>query len=394
MNKKSLLTALTIIILISLSSTGNATVSVRANDHIYCVDNVWNAEFTPLGLEGMHVESLATTAKYIYAGTTEGLYRKDISQDTQHKDCIWEFLGFEGETVNSLYIDPMYPSIIHVGLYINCPINSNGEPHSLFKSINEGQTWKPIDEGIQRVEQYSFLDEDIYIPDTRLPICCVTAEPGNPKHLYATSYSCIFKSTNGGGTWNIIWGDPCALGNGIHTLIIDPNNVNNIWAGGESSMYSAIIIKSIDGGNNWEYITPAMGGDNACYTLAFHPLESNVVYAGMEGKLAKTTDSGVTWDFILSPPQTPYIRGLVINPIHPNRIYAGGACNTPSAPLTIWASNNNGETWDSCSIDEAEMVRTIVLDPKNPDLLYIGTMGTGVYMCKSINWGPHNYSPE
>ena len=392
MKRRLIITVLAIVFVISGALANETSVKVKADEQTYCSDIFWDADFSSIGLDEMHVESMATTSKFLYAGTTDGIYRLDLSVEMHNNEFVWEFLGFEGELVNSIYIDPAFPKIIHVGLYVNGPINSYGEPHSLYKSNNGGETWKPIDEGIERVEPTGFGTEDIYIPNTRLTICCITGEPGDPQILYATSFACIFKSTNGGYSWNLIWGDPCLNGNGIHTLIIDPLNPECLWAGGEGSIYFAIIIKSTDGGYNWDFVTPWMGGDNACYTLAVHPLDSNTVYAGMEGKLAKTTDGGETWGFVLSPPEHPYIRGLVINPLEPNRIYAGGANNSPSAPLRIWGSNNNGQSWSCCSDDQAEMVRTIVLDSDDPDVLYIGTKGTGVYMCHSDTWGTIDYS--
>ena len=336
-------------------------------------------EIESFGLEGKWVTSLASTERFLYAGTLEnGLFRKDILN--QNSD--WIYLGFEHISIKSTYVDPSFPQIVYVGLFVNEIINESNEPHSLYKSYDGGVTWMPCDNGIEFVDPW----DDTRV---RLPIFCVNGVIGNALTLYATSFSQVFKSIDGGDNWDLIYGDLLTMGNGVHEIIIDPSDSETLWIGGETNGYQAFVVKSNDGGQTWVGVTPPRAffhGDNACYSIAIDPRDSDTILAGFEGKVCKTTDGGLTWIIILSPQDYPYFSEITMNPFEPNHVYIVGRPNAPphANPLKIWENYAGGGSpyywspWYCHTDDDLRPSISLVFDRCNYDILYVGTAGSGV----------------
>ena len=83
-------------------------------------------------------------------------------------------------------------------------------------------------------------------------------DPSNPSTLYAgTDYAGVFKSTNGGGTWNPI---NSGLSDGyVNALAIDPGNSNIVYAG----TLLGGVFKSTNGGDTWNPINSGMTSTDA-----------------------------------------------------------------------------------------------------------------------------------
>jgi len=337
-NKKTLM----VLLIISIVLIGNYTVIAfdpfkLTHDDVNGIEKVineaWSGELTQFGLSNTSVISLATTERYLYAGTWgDGVFRKDVTVE----DSEWEYLGFDGEIVKSIYIDPAFPQTVYVGLSVCEEINEHGEPHSLYRSVDGGQNWVFCDQNI------------VYSYDTlcRLPVLCIDGIPGDPWTLYATSSAHVFKSTNQGLSWSLIYDQ--YDGAGLHDLKIDPSNPQCIWAAGEGSIEWPTIIKSTDGGQTWTSVTPDFDGCNACYSIVIGPQNSDIVYAGTEGCLLKTVNGGADWSNVFSPGSYPYIKGMVLDPSRPNHIIFGESPNGENFPFKLWGSGNSGQTWNSC----------------------------------------------
>ena len=326
------------------------------------------------GLEGKHITSLASTDDYLFSGTVEeGLYRKNLA----NPDSEWEFLGFPGKTVESIYINPELPSTIYIGLYVFDQINPllPVETHSLYKSVDDGQNWYASDEGLVEVDNFGTI--------FRLPIFCIDGIDGDTETLYATSLCHTFKSTDGGQTWIFIDGALGVFGYKRHVICVAPSNPDILLAGGETNAYGGYIIKSVDGGQTWTGVTPDIGGDNACYSIIIHPENPDIIYAGMEGYLLKTINGGDSWAVEIHPNSGSYFRGLLFDPEDPNHIFAGGDFNGGN-DLKIWEKFDRELTqpidpyW-YCHLEEgAGAVYDIVADLESPDLMYVGTTN-GIY---------------
>ncbi|MCI5057457.1 MAG: hypothetical protein MRY83_15180, partial [Flavobacteriales bacterium] len=139
----------------------------------------------------------------------------------------------------------------------------------------------------------------------------------------------IFKVTNNGQTVVPIFDNASALS--VGALAIDPNNPSTLYAGtGEANAASNTgafpgdgIYKSTDGGNTWNNV----GLSKSYYIgrIAINPKNSNQIYAACMGKfwgtnpergVYRSNDGGTTWTNVLNINDSTGCIDLVINPDH------------------------------------------------------------------------------
>ena len=103
---------------------------------------------------------------------------------------------------------------------------------------------------------------------------------------YQSGQSTILKTTNGGCIWTNISPNISKTLTGV--CFINPNT--GVVVGGSGYYSDGIILRTVDGGNNWQTIltTPT----------AFHNLDysNNVMTAvGNDGLILRSTNNGLTW---------------------------------------------------------------------------------------------------
>jgi hypothetical protein len=156
---------------------------------------------------------------------------------------------------------------------------------------------------------------------------------------------------------------------GISSIVIDPHNPNVIYA---SAIFPADsegisgIFKSTDGGTTWDTIYH--GWD---IQLTIHPDSSNILYAtSWDVPVLKTTDAGMSW-FESDSGITIGVEccgggGIAVSPKNPEIIYAGTLC-TGCGPM--WRSTDGGRFWSKSLI-----CGTVVgNDPDSGNQAYMGT---------------------
>src|SRR5687767_9973336 len=109
----------------------------------------------------------------------------------------------------------------------------------------------------------------------------------------------------GPNVWTSIGPD----GGGVSALAIDPQSPRTIYAATFSG-----IFKSTDGGGSWKALSMPISGLNFL-TLAVDPLNRGTVYAGTMRGVLKTTDGGASWS---SPQMTFPVNALAINAQSPS----------------------------------------------------------------------------
>ncbi len=326
---------------------------------VLCLLSHLFGQFQFVGLGGKHIESLRMNGNYLYAASDNGIYRKSILVS----DTNWTAIGLQSFETKALLVlnpDSIIVSVITTGM--------GSDTVSLFKTIDGGTTWLPSQNGFGGGTGYNnqILDLDglSYEPDT----------------IFATGYAQVAKSTDLGITWSIVWGDWHYGGMGTHFVKIDPQATNIVWAGGESGFFQPYVHKSTDFGNSWQENFLDVGGDNACYSIAINPLNSDEVYVGMEGRIIKTIDGGTNWNTIFIPANYPYFFGLAVNSNNPTIIYAvGSRCGIPPS---LYKSEDSGTTWTSLVDDSLQFsgaLNLIYVYENNLDVLYFGTVMNGVY---------------
>lgn len=178
----------------------------------------------------------------------------------------------------------------------------------------------------------------------------------------ATRTGLLFKSDNGGASWNHL-PFPAQSAGVLHTLEIDPRGGGVWYAGMEGNgKRTSGIYRTPDAGKSWIPL-PGMQGV-AVWSLAFSPSNPDVMAAGADTGVYLTRDGGANWKLI-SPPGDPELKPVVSLAFDPgdNRIIYAGTTHLP------WRTTDGGATWHSIHtgmLDDSD-VFSIVVDPRRPD---------------------------
>ncbi|HCA81095.1 MAG TPA: hypothetical protein DEP53_15300 [Bacteroidetes bacterium] len=220
-------------------------------------------------------------------------------------------------------------------------------------------------------------------------------DPANPAIVYSAGfYGTITRSDVVKGTSKRLLprtyeDEPAMRGEWVAPFMISPHNSNIIYHGMQ------YILRSIDQGNTWEqispdltYNTPSEMGDISYHTLTAlseSPLRYGLVYAGTDdGKVHVTKDGGMHWQEIMEGlPYQKWVSRLVASSFELGTVYMtqNGKRDDDFTPY-VWKSANYGKTWVDISKGiPLGPVNVIREDPRNKDILYVGT-DCGVYVTK------------
>ena len=165
----------------------------------------------------------------------------------------------------------------------------------------------------------------------------------------------------------------------VHEVERAPSDPDILYAATSGDLY-----KSNDGGATWQ----PLGLKRPVLRVAVHPQNSSIVLAGTDrGQLAKTVDGGATWvvqkpAFIIS--SNPVME-LEIDPSTPDTAYAVLATSSFSSYAPIIKTVDGGTTWTQAgkglTIQENPplylVISSLALDPQNPSILYtVETFGS------------------
>ena len=202
----------------------------------------------------------------------------------------------------------------------------------------------------------------------------------------------VWKTENAGITWTPIFDDQGSYSIGCVT--IDPKNPNVVWVGtgedlgGRHFGYGDGIYKSDDGGQTWTNM--GLKDSEHISKIVIHPNDSNTIWVASQGPLwssggergvYKTTDGGQNWKLILKDNEWTGATELVLDPRNPDRIYVAMwqrhrtiAAYMGGGPGTgIYTSQDGGESWKKLTkgLPTSNMGKIgLDISKQNPDILY------------------------
>jgi photosystem II stability/assembly factor-like uncharacterized protein len=129
---------------------------------------------------------------------------------------------------------------------------------------------------------------------------------------------------------------------------------------------------------SWRNIGPQRGGRTKAASGV--PSQPHTFYVGVvNGGVWKTTDAGRTWNPIFDDQPTGSIGALAVAESDPNIIYVGSGEGMPRPDLStgdgMYKSTDAGRTWTRLGLRDAQQIPQIVIDPKNPNRLFVAVLG-------------------
>ncbi|NQT79419.1 MAG: hypothetical protein HQ555_03370 [Candidatus Aminicenantes bacterium] len=266
-------------------------------------------------------------------------------------------------------------------------------PSGVWKSVNNGITWKPV-----FFKENTVSVGDIAIAQSHPDIVWVGTGEATSRNS-VTIGDGVYKSTNGGKNWeNMGLKDT----RHISRIVINPGDPNIVYVAAMGHLWGPNkergIYKTINGGKTWKKVL-YINENTGFADLAIDPSDSLVLYAaayehrrlpyyfssgGPGSGLYKTTDGGENWIKLTKDlPEGIMGRiGIDVSRSNPNVVYAliehedGG----------IWRSEDKGKNWTrTCDNETYKQVNNrpfyysqIRIDPSDDKVVYVFSGGSFV----------------
>jgi photosystem II stability/assembly factor-like uncharacterized protein len=330
----------------------------------------------------------------IYAGTFDyGLYGTGNGGDS------WVYLEIfperDYQEILSLEVDPNDGLAIYVGMNDRDDSSKDGLWVTNDGGLNWTQYFQNTRIGFIRIapnDSTAFVNAegDVYgrsnptkpwrsvsfdmVADIRVNAFS-TILPSDRGFLYAGTELGVYKTTNGGNTWEL---KNQGLGDEyIYALLMDPNDRRRVHVGTLNGVYV-----TTDGGEHWEERNNGLA-NRIVYGLAMDPTNSDVLYAGTDRGIFQSTDAGANWVEKSSGLPFTYncVWHLAVAPTDQAIVYASVLDFLGTWQERIYKSTDGGDSWMAASgqLPSDKTIRDITISPVNPDVVYVGIEGHGVY---------------
>src|ERR1700722_7917959 len=200
----------------------------------------------------------------------------------------------------------------------------------------------------------------------RIADLAVVKSPGQADIIYvATTTGGVFKSVNAGISFAPIFDHAGAMMS-TGAIAVGPSNPTIVWVGtGEadnrqSSSWGDGVYKSLDSGATWQKM--GLADTRHIGKIVINPSDPNIVYVAAVGHLwgsnaergvFKTTDGGKTWKKVLYKDENTGAIDLVMDPKNPDVLYAamyqhqrkGWGYNGGGPGSGIYRTMDGGVSW-------------------------------------------------
>lgn len=230
-------------------------------------------------------------------------------------------------SIGVVTLDPNNPHTVWVGTGENNAQRALGYGDGVYKSMDGGKSWKNV--GLENSEHIGAIlvdprDSDVVYVAAQGPVWSAGGDRG------------LYKTTDGGDTWAKVL--DISEHTGVSDLVMDPRDPDvliaaawqrrrHVWTlvsgGPESALY-----KSTDGGATWNKLTRGLpSGDVGRYGLCMSPANPDYVYAVVEAKngegFYRSTDRGASWRRVNDwSSRGNYYQELICDPVDPERVFA------------------------------------------------------------------------
>jgi photosystem II stability/assembly factor-like uncharacterized protein len=297
-----------------------------------------------------------------------GMGSHDIRGNTSHGRGVWKsmdrgrtwtFVGLpEAGQVARIAVHPRDANLVYVAA-LGHAFGKNPE-RGIFRSRDGGATWQHV----------------LALNDST-GASALSMNPRNPRELYAGMWrgerkpwallsggeeGGVYKSTDGGDTWNKLEGGLPEGVVGKVSVTVSPADPDRVWALFEAEPEGG-VYRSDDAGSTWT----RTNSENRLRQRAWYythvradPADPNTVYA-LNTSLYRSVDAGRTFDPIAVPHGD--VHDLWIDPDRPARMIVA---DDGGAQVTV----NGGETWSTYYNQPTAELYDVIVDNGFPYRLY------------------------
>ncbi|HXO25922.1 MAG TPA: glycosyl hydrolase [Thermoanaerobaculia bacterium] len=221
----------------------------------------------------------------------------------------------------------------------------------------------------------------------------IAVDPRHTSTYYVAAASGgVWKTVNSGTTF-----EPIFDGEGSYSIgcvTVDPNDSLVVWVGtGENNSQRSVsygdgVYRSADGGRHWQNL--GLKGSEHIARIVVDPRNSDVVYVAAQGPLwaaggdrgiYKTADGGKTWKRMLTISDNTGVTDLVMDPRNPDVLYAAAyqrrrhvwTLIDGGPESALYKSRDAGATWQKLTngLPKEDMGRIgLAVAPTDPDVVY------------------------
>jgi len=230
----------------------------------------------------------------------------------------------------------------------------------------------------------------------------------DPDTVYAgVEDAAIFKTTNGGKTWQELsalrsakgnlW-QPGAGGMAVHTIILDPKNANRIYI----AISAAGAFRTDDGGKTWRPINKGLKAQfelpdpdaevgHCVHRIAMHKSRPDVLFMQKHWDVMRTDTAGEQWTEVSGNLPSDFGFPIDVHAHEPNTIYvvpikSDSEHFPPDGKLRVYRSRSGGNEWEALTkgLPQKDCYVNVLRDAMSVDSLqpcgiYFGTTGGQVY---------------
>lgn len=229
----------------------------------------------------------------------------------------------------------------------------------------QGFMWKDVSSGLSETDMEK-----------------IEVDPNNPDIVYAISADAVYKTTEGGITWKEILSFR-STGNIIKAISVSDKNTGGIFVGTLDGLY-----QSSDGGTRWQKVFRGIGAaENTVLSVKVNSSNSDVIYIGTETGIFISEDMGKNWEKARNIPAETAVSAIAVDYSNTDIIYA-------ASEKGIYRSKSSGAGWTRIFIpglyngdddiiddktanenktDNNKRIRSMVIHPFDPDVIYIAT---------------------
>jgi photosystem II stability/assembly factor-like uncharacterized protein len=355
--------------IIALASDQGATISVNGGA-------TWSSWYNQPTAQFYHVITDNEFPYWVYGGQQESGSAAIASRSDFGEITFRDWYPVGVEEYGYVAPDPLDPNMIY-----------GGKATKFNRTTGQTQDVSPV---VLRTGRFRF--------NRTAPLIF---SPADPHTLYLGS-NVLFKTTNGGNSWEIISPDltrddpgvPASLGpfveadpakgkhrGVIYSLAPSPKDKNLIWAGTDDGL----IHLTRDAGKSWQNVSPSdLTPWSKVAQLDASHFDADTVYAAvnrfrlddLHPFIYRTHDGGENWRLIVNGiPDNEPVNSVREDPVRKGLLFA-------ATERTVYCSLNDGDHWQSLRLNlPATSIRDLVV---HGDDVVVGTHGRSFWILDNV----------